>query len=167
MADDAGRAASPPPAWRILRRIGRRFYRISNAHRLLLAQAIVWLALARLALLVVPFQQLAKRFGKMVPPGAGNDAQPALSAAQFALAQNISWAITRAARYVPFRAVCLPQAIAAQTMLRRRGIASVMHFGVLKKPGEELAAHAWLNAAQIEVTGYPLEPDYVEMARFL
>ncbi len=168
MAEDAERAAAHPPAWRILRRIGRRFYRISNQHRLLLAQAIVRLALARIALLVMPFQTLAARFGKMTPPGTeeGSARRP-LSAAQIALAQDIGWAVTRAARYVPFRAVCLPQAIAAQVMLSRRGVASVMHFGVLKKPGEALAAHAWLSAAGIEVTGYPLEPGYVEMARFL
>jgi hypothetical protein len=166
MADDAERAA--PPAWHILRRIGRRFYRISGKQRLLLAQAIVWLALARLALLAVPFETLAERFGKIAPPGSGDGTgQRPLSAAQSVLAQDIGWAVTRAARYVPFRAVCLPQAIAAQAMLSRRGVASVMHFGVRKKPGEALAAHAWLSAAEIEVTGYPLEPGYVEMARFL
>ena len=166
MADDAERAAAP--AWHFLRRIGRRFYRISNAQRLLLAQAIVWLALARIALLVVPFEKLAARFGKMVPPTSADGAvQRPLSAAQSVQARDIGWAVTRAARYVPFRAVCLPQAIAAQAMLGRRGVASVMHFGVLKKPGEALAAHAWLSAAEIEVTGYPLEPGYIEMARFL
>jgi hypothetical protein len=166
MAEDAKRAAAP--AWHILRRIARRIYRITNRHRLLLAQAIVWLALARIALLAVPFEKLAARFGKVMPPGTGEGVQQRpLSAAQAVLAQDIGWAVTRAARYVPFRAVCLPQAIAAQAMLSRRGVPSVMHFGVVKKPGEALAAHAWLSAAEVEVTGYPVGPGYIEMARFL
>jgi len=44
----------------------------------------------------------------------------------------VSWAVTRAARYVPFKAACPPQAMAAHTMLARRGVASVMHIGAAK-----------------------------------
>ncbi len=52
-------------------------------------------------------------------------------------------------------------------MLGRRRIRSVMHFGVAKKPHEALLAHAWLDAGSIEVTGYPVAADFVEVARFV
>ncbi|HEX4303141.1 MAG TPA: lasso peptide biosynthesis B2 protein [Rhizomicrobium sp.] len=133
---------------------------------MLLLQAVLWLALSRLALVFVPFRILAARFGTFTPPSA-EAGHPYLDAEQSALARDVSWAVTRAARYVPFRAVCLPQAIAAKAMLSRRHIASVMHFGVARKPGEAMAAHAWLNAAEVEVTGYPVEAGFVEMARFV
>jgi hypothetical protein len=149
-----------------LRRVVKRFYRLPNGHRMLLLQAVLWLGLSRLALIFVPFRILAARFGTFTPPAAPAQ-QASLDAEQSALAREIGWAVTRAARYVPFRAVCLPQAIAAKAMLSRRHIASVMHFGVARKPGEAMAAHAWLNAAEIEVTGYPVEAGFVEMARFV
>ena len=86
---------------------------------------------------------------------------------QAVLAREIGWAVTRTARYVPFKAVCLPQAMAAQFMLRRRKIASVMHFGAGKGVDKALDAHAWLDAAGVEVTGYPVAPHLAEIACFV
>ena len=68
--------------------------------------------------------------------------------------------MTRAARYVPFKAVCLPQAMAARVMLKRRGVESVMHFGAAKGTEKPLDAHAWLDAAGVEVTGYPVAEEF-------
>jgi len=59
------------------------------------------------------------------------------------------------ARHLPWRFVCLPQAIAAQRMLRRRGVASTLYLGVApdrEKP-DAIAAHAWLRAGDKIVTG--------------
>jgi hypothetical protein len=75
--------------------------------------------------------------------------------------------VTRAARYVPFKAVCLPQAMAARVMLARRGVASIMHFGAARGREKPLDAHAWLDAAGIEVTGYPVPHELVEIACFV
>lgn len=128
------------------------------------------LAVARLALLVVPFPLLAKRFGTFVPPG---DARVALQRSPGGeehkrLAREIGWAVSRAARHAPFRAVCLPQAMAAQIMLRRRKVPSVMHFGAAKEAGgSTLDAHAWLDAAGIEVTGFPVAESFAEIGCFV
>ena len=75
--------------------------------------------------------------------------------------------MTRAARYVPFKAVCLPQAMAARVMLKRRGVKSVMHFGAAKGTDKPLDAHAWLDAAGVEVTGYPVAENFAEIACFV
>ena len=150
----------------LVRRLFRRFHSLPMHNRLLLFEAVLWLARARLALIFVPFNTLAARFGAVTPPAHDASVAPVLPAPQQEEVRQIGWAVTRAARYVPFRAVCLPQAIAAKAMLSRRGIASVMHFGVAKTP-EELKAHAWLDAGRIEVTGYPVEAGFVEVARFV
>ncbi|HXC56370.1 MAG TPA: lasso peptide biosynthesis B2 protein [Rhizomicrobium sp.] len=155
-------AASPP-----LRRIARRFATLPGRRRGLLLEAVCWLAAVRVALLFVPFRILAARFGTLTSPGAAQAPTPAASDGELAAAREISWAVTRAARYVPFRAVCLPQAIAAKAMLGRRRIASVMHFGVAKKKDAALAAHAWLDAGPVQVTGYPFDMDFTEVARFV
>jgi hypothetical protein len=82
------------------------------------------------------------------------------------------WAVTRAARHVPFSAVCLPQAMAARIMLKRRGVDSVLHFGARigqDKIGQDkpIDAHAWLDAAGVEVTGYPVANTFAEIACFV
>ena len=75
--------------------------------------------------------------------------------------------MTRSARYVPFKAVCLPQAMAARVMLKRRGVPSVMHFGAARGDDKPLDAHAWLDAAGVEVTGYPVADKFAEIACFV
>jgi hypothetical protein len=144
----------------------RRFGRLSNRERLLLGEAVIWLMGARLALTAVPFARLAAWFGTLRKPGEAGTPESGMPPDN-AVARDVGWAVTRAARYVPFRAVCLPQAIAAKAMLNRRRIANVMHFGVARKVDERLQAHAWLDAAGEEVTGFPVAPDMVEVARFV
>ncbi|MDO8875884.1 MAG: lasso peptide biosynthesis B2 protein, partial [Pseudolabrys sp.] len=119
---------------RSIRRLLRRFAQVDGHRRALAIEAVAWLLLARLALIVVPFPRLAKRLGTFVAPGEARRAQARnqVSRLQMDQAAEVGWAVTRAARYVPFRAVCLPQAIAARIMLKRRGVASVLHFGAGK-----------------------------------
>jgi hypothetical protein len=154
---------------RLVRRLLRRFGEVDNRRRVLLAEAVAYLLAARLALIFVPFPQLARRLGTFVPPADPRTAAARATAAadQARRAQEIGWAVTRAARYVPFKAVCLPQAMAARVMLKRRGVASVMHFGAAKGAEKPLDAHAWLDAAGVEVTGYPEAKNFAEIACFV
>ena len=154
---------------RLIRRLLLRFGQVDNRRRGLLAEAVAYLVAARLALIFIPFPRLARRLGTFVPP---TDARAALAATgarpdQTQLAADIGWAVTRAARYVPFKAVCLPQAMAARVMLKRRGVKSVMHFGAAKGTDKPLDAHAWLDAAGVEVTGYPVAKSFAEIACFV
>ena len=71
-------------------------------------------------------------------------------------ASLIGWAVTCAARNAPFTAVCLPQALAAKMMLRRRGVVAELYFRFCKADDGELATHAWLRVGDVEVTGYPV-----------
>ena len=142
---------------------------VGPRRRALLVEAVGWLLVARLALLLVPFPQVARRLGRFVPPADARAAQATLPRGDDAArrAEEIGWAVTRAARHVPFKAVCLPQAMAARMMLRRRGIASVLHFGAAMGKEKPLDAHAWLDAAGVEVTGYPVAKGFAEIACFV
>ncbi|HZZ90826.1 MAG TPA: lasso peptide biosynthesis B2 protein [Caulobacteraceae bacterium] len=147
----------------------RRLAAFDPHRRGLLIEAAFWLLAAKLALLAVPFPQLARRIGKFVAPTDARVAErrQAASSSDAALAAQIGWATVRAARHVPFRAVCLPQAMAARIMLRRRGVASVLHFGAAKGRDKPIDAHAWLDAAGVEVTGYPVSDQFAEIACFV
>jgi hypothetical protein len=145
----------------------RRFTQVTARRRLLVLEAILCLVAARLALIFIPFPRLAGWLGTFVPPSDPRASRANMAREQSLLAREIGWAVTRTARYLPFRAVCLPQAMAAQFMLRRRGVASVMHFGAGKGSDRPLDAHAWLDAAGVEVTGYPVAPHLAEIACFV
>ena len=154
---------------RLIRRLLLRFGQLENRRRALLAEAVACLLGARLALIFIPFPHLARRLGTFVPPTDARVAQVRTTAApdQSRHAEEIGWAVTRAARYVPFKAVCLPQAMAARVMLKRRGVNSVLHFGAAKGQDKPLDAHAWLDAAGVEVTGYPVAENFAEIACFV
>jgi Transglutaminase-like superfamily len=154
---------------RLIHRLLRRFGQVDARSRALLAEAVACLLAARLALIFIPFPRLARSLGTFVPPTDPRAVEPQTETetGHARLAEEIGWAVTRAARYVPFRAVCLPQAMAARVMLKRRGVASVMHFGAAKGTEKPLDAHAWLDAAGVEVTGYPVAKNFAEIACFV
>lgn len=137
--------------------------------RALLAEAVLRLAFARMRIAGQPFRNIARTLGTFVPA-----ADPRIAAVrapgpeeQAQLARDIGWAVTRAADHVPFKAVCLPQAMAAHAMLRRRGVDSVMHLGARRTEEKPIDAHAWLDAAGVEVTGYPLQEGMTEIGAFV
>jgi hypothetical protein len=154
---------------RLIRRLALRFRQIDNRRRALLIEAVAGLLAARLALIFIPFPLLARRLGAFVPPSnpRARTTKAAASPEQTHLAEAISWAVTRAAGYVPFKAVCLPQAMAARLMLKRRDVRSVMHIGAAKATDKPFDAHAWLDAAGVEVTGYPVAADFAEIGCFV
>jgi hypothetical protein len=65
---------------------------------------------------------------------------------------------------VPWKAVCFQNALAMQSMLRRRGVASVLHYGIGREDG--LKAHVWLSVGGEIVIGGDEAPRFVEVAAF-
>lgn len=143
--------------------------RVGLRQQALVAEAIAAMLRARVVVLLRPFPKVSKRFGEFVPPsdprvfahGAGATPE------QARIAKDIGWAVAAAAPFMPFRSVCLQQAMAAHAMLRRRGISCVMHFGAGKGGEKPIDAHAWLDAAGVKVTGYPVSPGLAELGCFV
>ncbi|HEX8744014.1 MAG TPA: lasso peptide biosynthesis B2 protein [Thermoleophilaceae bacterium] len=107
------------------------------------AEAVAYLALARAAVIAVPFRVLARRLGVA-------QAETPASAGPPPASLRVAWAVDAAARRVPWRSECLEQAIAAKAMLRRRGIESTLYLGMARDP---VVAHAWLRVGDLNVTG--------------
>jgi hypothetical protein len=63
--------------------------------------------------------------------------------------------------------VCLPQTIATHVTLKHRGIKGVMNFGTAKGQDKPLNAHAWIEAAGVELTGYSVGKNFAEIACFM
>ena len=68
-------------------------------------------------------------------------------------ARRVTHIVRRVARHAPIQFVCLPQAMAAQWMLRRRGVPSRLVFGARREADAALAFHAWLSVAGEIVMG--------------
>lgn len=125
----------------------RRLLSLSWPDRALLAEAVVWLALGRLAVKFLPFRVLSRRLGTQasVSPSAGAGRE----------LTRVGWAIAAAAARVPWRAKCLEQALAAKAMLRARHVPNTLYLGVARDAvGDEgVVAHAWVRSGTVHVTG--------------
>ncbi|MBW8748843.1 MAG: lasso peptide biosynthesis B2 protein [Acidobacteria bacterium] len=124
----------------------------------LAAEATAWLFLSWLVLDVLP--------GKLYR----HCMQPRLRVREPAEEQSlreikrVSWAVQRTSIRLPWRSVCFHRGIAAHQMLRRRGIASTLHYGV--NPKEKLAAHVWVTAGGRPVVGVREAVGYTQIAVF-
>jgi hypothetical protein len=73
---------------------------------------------------------------------------------------------------LPFRALCLEQAIAVRRMLTRRGIPAMVYLGIARDRADRAqaelgrAAHAWVEVGSRVVSGEGVLEKYAVVARF-
>jgi len=149
--------------WKALRGMPAKWRRRNRTERMLLLEAILLLGLARMGVLILPFRWLAKSVGKHM-----KETDTQLPPADLLLARMVGAAVRSAANYTPWGSVCLPQAVAAKWMLKRRSIPGTLYLGVMKdetKP-EKMAAHAWLRCGQIILTGAKGHRQYTVVSTF-
>ena len=139
-----------------------RFLRLDGVRRRLLIQALSELYRARKALSRKPIRELIA--GSEILPG--DEVSPVGDAEDAGQASNIGWAVRAAAAYAPWKSSCLVQVIAAQKMMRARGIGGVIYLGTTRGDGEEFAAHAWLKHGDVFVKGEAGHEEYRVLTRF-
>lgn len=136
-----------------------RVTRLSASEAGLLGEAILGLMVSGILIRWWHFRNLARRLGAHMAESPV-DQEPA----HRLVAHGVRWAVRAAARRLPWHPVCLPQALTAQWMLRRRGVPSTLYLGV--DPGSRYDAHAWVRAGRLIVTGGPLRPEFVVVSTF-
>ena len=151
----------------------RSFLRLPAATQALALEAAFTLLLARLLVAHVPMRFWRRRLD-MAPESSpcperaesprqrrstmlpGADERPAerddeerRAAARLRIPRKMARVVRKVARRLPFQALCLPQAMAAQWMLRRRSIPSRLVFGARRgrTPERTFEYHAWLMVA--------------------
>ena len=82
------------------------------------------------------------------------------------LVERVRWAVMASARRSPWRAVCFQQGLAAQIMLRRRGLSSTLYFGAAPDPAKGLVAHVWVRLGELPVVGCEEAPRFPVLASF-
>ncbi|HEX8527502.1 lasso peptide biosynthesis B2 protein [Allosphingosinicella sp.] len=131
-----------------------RFARLSWRDRMLLAEALATLAAASLAIRVLPFRSIAAFAAR--PPRRQGEADVA----------RLRWAVQACRRRVRWRAVCFQSGLALHAMLRRRGVPSVLHYGIAKESDAEIKAHVWLSVGGEVVLGGAEATGYACVASF-
>lgn len=77
----------------------------------------------------------------------------------------VRWAVDDIGSRKWMSAACLPRALAAQGMLRSRGISSTLCLGVARTEGG-LAAHAWIELAKEIIVGADGADGYARLIEF-
>lgn len=124
--------------------------------RAYLREAAIMLLLARLAVRFLPPARLFAWAGR-----------PNRRVRRFAHdeAQWVAWAVDRLGTLGGVNGLCLPRAVAAHAMLRRRGIASRLCLGVARS-GAAFAAHAWIEVGEERIIGGDETAGFTRLAAF-
>lgn len=123
------------------------FVILGGEKRKLLMEAALYLAWARF-LKIIPFQKLATSLG--IPM---EETTKVVNLKEREVASSISDVLYLMSRYTFWESECLVKAIAGMKMLKRRGIASTIYFGIAKDESGKMTAHAWLRSGSYYVTG--------------
>lgn len=124
-------------------------------------RAVVWLALTRGGLRLLPFDRLHAVIGGRPPAGAHTDA---------AWPRAVRRAVLRASRSLPGSS-CLAQSLVAERLLRQGGSRARLSIGVADAqagdaPRVGLDAHAWVESGGVLVTGDDPHNRYRVLATF-
>ena len=111
--------------------------------------------LGSLAIRLLPFRLLCRAMGGTF---AARPAGPTEIA-------HIRRAIHAWSRRLPWRTMCFEEGVAAHWMLRRRRLASTLHYGAATIDGE-LKAHVWVKSGDRDVIGCENADEYALLARF-
>ena len=103
------------------------------ANRLLVLEAMIALLPAALAVRFMPFARVVEAGGRVRRRRGAVEPRR--------LARMVEIARSK----VPWRAKCFESALCLRAMLRRRGIASTVHYGIGAADGGALNAHVWLS----------------------
>ena len=122
----------------------RRALRLRAADLPVLLEALLALAVSSAAVRLLPFKRVAR---------IATLRRDRASVRQPHRAARIGWAVNAWARRVPWKAVCFQVGLATHLMLRRRGLGSVLHYGVGRSDAGDLAAHVWVTVGADMIVG--------------
>ena len=141
-----------PSTWSRLRRT-------SWPDRRRLAEACATVTFASAAIAFLPFRRLAAWLNGYRPD------RPVDTAQRRQEIVRCSWAVAAAARRLPWRTVCFQQGLALHLMLRRRGIATQLHYGIAQQ-ADGLAAHVWVSDQGETIIGGDAADGFTIVASF-
>jgi Transglutaminase-like superfamily len=138
----------------------RRFFELPRHDRLLLLEAMLSLVVARAAIAWLPFRHVGLLAGRPIRQSELAEQR------RLSEVKRVRWAIVVSASRFPWRAMCFQQGLAAQFMLRRRGVPSVLCYGAAPDDRTGLSAHVWVRDGGVDVIGGEIASHFALLATF-
>ena len=128
--------------------------------RIFVIEAFFYLLMARLALKRNSFLSLTGLFSSPLR-------KPELSGRPRRWArEEVQTAIFYVWRRFPWKPNCFHRALAAQAMLRRRGVSTTLYYGAATLPERGLTGHVWVQDGPVGVVGHCPAQGFRVLARF-
>jgi Transglutaminase-like superfamily len=138
----------------------RKLWRLPWQDRVLLLETILSLTIAGIVIAVLPFRYVGFLAARPIRRAT------LLGQARVYEVGRVRWAIITIAARLPWRALCFQQSLAAQLMLRRRGISSVLYYGAAQDDRSGLCAHVWVRDGNVDVIGGEIAYRFAILATF-
>lgn len=108
--------------------------------KLLFLEAIMWLSLAKLGLIFLPFRKILPLLQQKTSREVG-----------ITKLDSIKVALSRASVATPWRSTCLTRSIAARWMLKQRKIPSRMAIGMGHDSKGKILMHAYIAVRNVDI----------------
>ena len=138
----------------------QKLWALPPTDRVLLCETVFWLAVAAVAIAILPFERLGRMAA--ISPRRRALVEPK----RMEETRRIRWAIMACGSRIPWRAMCFEQGLAAQFMLRRRGIPSVLYYGAAPDRDRGISAHVWVRDRDVDVVGCEIASQFAVLATF-
>jgi hypothetical protein len=139
----------------------RQIWRMGPRNRRLLAEALLALVASSLAVRILPFRTIAQAATR-----GRSAAEPALEAGYRQQIEDVRWSVEAMARRLPWRVVCFQKGLAAHFLLRRRGVPTLLHYGIDNRQEDGLRAHVWVTSSAGPVIGAEIADQFTCVATF-
>lgn len=112
---------------------------------------LFFLIIAKLVVCFLPFRRYARWLGKRQAETLKESCIKSLRQRQYLA--FIRKFIPIFSRRLPWRSVCLHEALAAYFLIRQIKLPTTFYFGMNRKGGQGLGAHAWIRCGEWYITG--------------
>ncbi len=136
-----------------------KFARLKFSDKRLIVEAVVFLFIARMTIIIMPYKVLKPMLGTYKKQSVSSEAERRAI-------RKVGNIIKAASERLPWKCNCLPQAITGRIMLKIRKIDSTIYLGMSKDKDKKIIAHAWLKAGDIPVTGGYDNSEFTQVAYF-
>jgi hypothetical protein len=126
----------------------RKYRALPVQDQLIYFEALVWLVFYRITFKIRPFKKLSASLGQFMA-----ESPPEVQEEQRKQAQQVAKAVNTLSTGSTWRNQCLVCALAAKTMLKRRGINSTLYMGAALDQNQQMIAHAWLRCGDLFLVG--------------
>lgn len=140
----------------------KKFIQLSFEDKLFYLETFGLLLFSKLLILFIPLRKVAPYLGDL-----NGEVRKELSSGETLIAEKIMVFICKVGNNMPWKSVCLDQALACMILLKKKKIPYSLYLGVKKdEANQKLMAHAWVLCGDKILIGGRRSLQFTVVARF-